>query len=326
MAENKSDLHLVVIIPALNEELTVADVIKGIPGDIPSVGSVDVLVVDDGSTDRTAEIAKSAGATVISHTNPEGLGGAFQTGLSRALELGTDLVVSIDGDGQFDPATIRELVEPVVSGKVDFSTASRFIDPGLHPEMPKIKIWGNRFLSRLISKMVKQEFHDVSCGMRCYNKRAALNLNTMGRFNFSQEAFLNLAYKKMRMVEVPIKVTGQRQHGKSRVASNLFKYAFNASWIIFRCYRDYKPMRFFGKLALVFMLPAVALELFLFVHYLSAGSFTPHKWAGFVGAGLFVIGLALLLTGVIGDMLNRHRMYLEEVLYHLRKSNRKGQD
>ncbi len=321
-----SGLHLVIVAPALNEDATVADTIRRIPRAIDGIGAIDVVVVDDGSSDNTVTEARTAGAIVISHPRREGLGAAFQTGLAHALELGADLVVSIDADGQFDPETIPELIEPVVKNQADFSTASRFADPQMIPDMPRAKIWGNRFMSWLISKMIKQRFHDVSCGMRCYNKRASLSLNTIGRFNFSQEAFLNLAYKRLRMVEIPIKVEGQRRYGKSRVASNLFSYAFNALWIIFRCYRDYRPMRFFGYLAMAMMVPGAALEMFLFIHYLQAGSFSPHKWAGFTGAGLFTLGMVFLLMGVIGDMLNRHRMYLEEVLYHLRKTNQKNRN
>jgi hypothetical protein len=115
--------------------------------------------------------------------------------------------------------------------------------------MPAVKLRGNQIMSRLISRMIGQRFYDVSCGMRCYNRRAAMNLNTIGAFTYTQEVFLNLAYKRLRMVEVPIKVHGRRKHGTSRVAGNVFKYAFNAMGIIFRCYRDYRPMRFFGRLA-----------------------------------------------------------------------------
>ena len=318
--ESPRGLKLVVIMPALNEELTVGDTIRLVPRDIPGVAQVQVLVVNDGSTDATVARAEEAGATVVSHWQRRGVGAAFQTGLAAALERGADVVASIDADGQFDPATLPALLAPVVSGRADFATASRFADPALEPEMPKIKRWGNRWMSRLISKLIGQEFHDVSCGMRCYNRRAAMSLNLLGAFTYTQEVFLNLAYKQLRMVEVPIAVRGVRKHGKSRVASNLFHYGFRTLGIIFRCYRDYQPMRFFGRLALGLLIPALLLEVFFVGHYLVYHRFTPHLWAGLTGAALFALALLMLTIGIIGDMLNRHRVYLEEVLYYVRSS------
>jgi glycosyltransferase involved in cell wall biosynthesis len=312
-------LGLVVVVPALNEQSTVGRVIEAIPAAMTGISWVRVVVVDDGSTDNTATEARAHGAEVVHHGQRKGVGAAFQTGVTRALEMGADLIVSIDADGQFDPATIPQLVAPVVAGYADFATASRFIDPSLAPVMPGIKRWGNRMMARLISRLVGQTFHDVSCGMRCYNRRAALSLNTISAFTYTQEVFLNLAFKRLRLMEVPIRVEGQRRFGRSRVADNLWRYGVQALWIIFRSYRDYCPMRVFGKLAAAMMLPAVALEMFLLVHYLLTGSFSPHKWAGFTGAALFGFGLVLLLMGILGDMLARHRIYLEELLYHIRK-------
>jgi glycosyltransferase involved in cell wall biosynthesis len=311
-------LDLVVIIPALNEQATIAEVIEGIPRVLPGVSSIRVLVVDDGSSDLTGAKAAACGAEVVRHGQPKGVGAAFQTGVARALEMGAELIVSLDGDGQFDPGTIPQLIAPVTADLADFTTASRFADPALTPAMPRIKRWGNRMMAGLISHLVRQEFHDVSCGMRCYNRRAALSLNTIGCFTYTQEVFLNLAFKRFRLVEVPIRIAGPRRFGQSRVARNVWRYAYQAMWIVLRCYRDYFPMRLFGKLAAGLIVLAVMLEGFLMVHYLRTGNFSPHKWAGFAGAALLGLGLMSLIMGIFGDMLNRHRIYLEEALWHLR--------
>jgi glycosyltransferase involved in cell wall biosynthesis len=310
---------VLVALPALDEERTVADVIRGIPRSMPGVGSVDVLVVDDGSLDRTGEEAAAAGARVIRHATTRGVGAAFGTALRHAVECGADLLVSIDADGQFDPADIPALMAPVLAGEADFTTASRFKDPGMVPAMPAAKLWGNRVMARLISRLTGEIFTDVSCGMRCYSRRAALTLNPMGRFTYTQEVFLNLAFKQLRITEVAVAVRGEREHGSSRVAGNLWRYAFNTAGIIFRCYRDYRPLRFFGALAAAFLLPAVALGAFLLAHYFATGGFSPHKWAGFTGAALAALGILILFMGLIGDMLARHRVYLEELLYYRRE-------
>jgi glycosyltransferase involved in cell wall biosynthesis len=308
-------LHLLVAIPALDEEKTVGAVVRGIPRDLPGVGSVEVLVVNDGSADRTAEEAAAAGARVIHHVEPRGVGASFASSLRYAIDSGADLLVNIDADGQFDPADIRDLIRPVVAGEADFASASRFKDPAMVPEMPALKLWGNRMMARLVSRLANQSFCDVSCGMRCYSRRAVLTLNPMGRFTYTQEVFLNLAFKHLRIVEVPVAVRGEREYGRSRVAGNLWTYAFKTSGIIFRCYRDYRPLRFFGSIALALAAAGLALAGFLAVHYLTAGSFTPHKWAGFTGGALLILSLLVLLMGIVGDMLNRHRIYLEELLY-----------
>jgi glycosyltransferase involved in cell wall biosynthesis len=316
------DRLLLVTVPALNEEATVARVVGGIPRQIAGVRRVEVVVVDDGSSDATAARAEEVGARVIRHAAPRGVGAAFHTGLAHGIELGADLIVSIDADGQFDPADIPKLIAPVLAGEADFASASRFRDPSLAPEMPRIKRWGNRMMSRLISGLAGQRFYDVSCGMRCYSRAAALQLHLLGHFTYTQEAFLNLAFKGMRIAEVPLRVRGEREFGESRVASNLWRYAARTASIIFRCYRDYHPLRFFGGLAVCLLVPASLLAVFLLFHYLETGQFSPHKWAGVSAAALGTFALLLLHVGVIGDMLNRHRIYLEELLYRQRADAR----
>ena len=315
-------LRMLVAMPALNEEATIVRVIESIPRDIPGIASLDVLVVNDGSTDRTAELAEQAGAHVLHHSESRGVGAAFHSALAYAVDKHVDLLVTIDSDGQFNPADIPKIAVPVITGEADFVTASRFMDPELVPEMPWIKKWGNRQMSRLVSRLTGTDFCDVSCGMRCYGKLALVNLNLMGTFTYTQEVFLNLAFKKMRILEVPVPVRGVREVGKSRVASNLWQYALNTSKIIFRAYRDFHPLRFFGGLALLLAVPGLLMAGFLLFHYLWEGQFTPYKWLGFTAGTLFGLSLMLLMLGILGDMMHRHRVYLEELLARARIDDR----
>jgi glycosyltransferase involved in cell wall biosynthesis len=322
----RESLRLLVALPALDEEATVASVIEAVPRRIDGVASIEVLVIDDGSRDRTAERAAEAGARVIRHPVSRGVGAAFHSALAYGIEHGADLIVSIDADGQFDAADIPALIAPVLEGRADFSTASRFKDPALVPEMPWVRLWGNRMMSRLISRLAGERFHDVSCGMRCYGRRAALQLHLLARFTYTQEVFLNLSFKQLRIVEVPLRVRGEREHGESRVAASLWRYGLRTAQIIFRCYRDYQPMRFFGGVALALLLPAIGLGGFLLLHYVETGELSPHKWAGFGAIALTALALLMLQTGIIGDMLNRHRVYLEELLFRQRSEMRRGRD
>lgn len=314
---------LIIALPALNEAATIGEVISRIPIQIEGIDEIRVIVIDDGSNDETASISESLGAEVIRHPDRRGVGVAFQTAVRYAVQNQADFLATLDSDGQFAPEDLPELLSPVINGRAEFSTASRFKDPALVPEMPEIKKWGNRRIAQLISRLTGQKFYDVSCGMRCYNRKALLNLNLIGDFTYTQEVFLNLAFKKMRIVEIPIKVRGEREFGKSRVANSITNYAINSSRIIWRAYRDYRPLRFFGILAMALLAPAVGLFGFLMLHYFNTGHFSPHKWAGFTAAALGIFAIMMFYAGMIGDMLVRHRIYLEELLYLTREQNAK---
>src|SRR5438067_4832887 len=142
-------MKLVVTIPALNEENTIAQVIKGVPRNIPGITEVEVIVMNDGSTDRTAQIAERAGALVINLVGRPGLGQVFRTGLERAMRRAADIIVNIDADMQFNPADIRKLVMPLLEDRADFVTCTRFADPKHRPQMPTVKYYGNRMVTRI---------------------------------------------------------------------------------------------------------------------------------------------------------------------------------
>ncbi|MCP4625696.1 MAG: hypothetical protein GY850_19585, partial [bacterium] len=144
----------------------------------------------------------------------------------------------------------------------------------------------------------------------------ALNLNIFGKFTYTHETILDLAFKNMRIVEVPLQVRGVREFGKSKVANNLWKYGINALKIIFRTYRDYKPMTFFGTLSLSSFCMAAGLGLFFFLHYFLTGRFSPHLWAGFSSGFLIMMGFVLFTTGLLADMLDRIRKNQDEIIYY----------
>lgn len=312
--------RLVVLIPCLDEEPTVAQVIERVPRSIAGVAEVEVVVIDDGSTDRTRERALAAGARVISHRQNLGLGRAFRSGITEARRLGADFVVNIDGDGQFDPTDIPRLLEPVIDGRAHMVTASRFLDPAFVPSMPRIKRWGNRWVSRIVQLLTGLRFHDVSCGFRAFSREALLRINLFGRFTYTQETFLDLVFKEMVILEVPLRVRGTREFGRSRVASSLPRYALRSLQIMLRAFISYRPFSFFAILAAGFLACGIALLGFLFAHFVRSGSFSPHIWAGFVGGSLAFLGLLVLVLGFIGDMMVQLRMNQEQILYFLRGS------
>jgi glycosyltransferase involved in cell wall biosynthesis len=312
MLRNKT---IAVVIPALNEENQIGTVIEAIP-DFADF----IVVVDDGSTDQTVKIAEEKGAMTISHKSNRGVGAAFNTGVKYVLDLQADIMVNIDADGQFNPGDIEKIVTPILEDDADFVTASRFIQKDYKPDMPWVKYLGNRFMSRFVSRLTHQKFHDVSCGFRAYSKETLQRINLFGDFTYTQETFIDLAFKNIEILEVPVHVKGKREHGKSRVASNLFRYGFQTLKIIIRTFRDNKPFRLFGFMSLISFLVGLGFAIFLGIHYLTVGEFTPHKWAGFTAGFFFVVSLLLLLIGFVLDMFARMRRNQEEILFELKKS------
>ena len=310
---------LVVTIPAFDEAGTIVDVIRRIPRDIRRISKVDVVVIDDGSTDETAELAAQAGAKVVSFSHNKGLGAAFGQALRTALALGADIIVNIDADGQFNPEDIATLISPIMDGKADMVTASRFADPDLVPEMPWIKKWGNGKVADIVNKLTGQSLCDVSCGFRAYSRDAALRATLLGGHTYTHEVILDLAFRGLRIIEIPIKVIGVRKVGKSKVAGNLWEYGWNSLIIILRAFRDYRPMHVFGGISLVFLILALFCGSFVLSHYFATGGFSPYIFVAFLGGGFGFISLICYITALLAGMINRLRILQDEQLFLLRK-------
>lgn len=312
---------LLVAIPAYNEEKTIAGVIQKIPNNIAGISEVVCVVINDGSRDMTAERARSAGALVLSHERNMGVGRAFQTVLDYAInDASVSMLVNIDADGQFDPNDIPKLIGPLISGGADFVTASRFVDQKTPPiNMPKIKIWGNKKVAWLISRLAGRNFNDVSCGFRAYNRRALLNLNLFGEFTYTQETFLDLSFKGLKIKEVPVTVR-YFDGRESKVAKNVLVYGWRIMKIIFKTFRDFRPLLLFGGAGFFVFILGSLLDGFVLFHFVSAGEFTPYKSLAFTGAFLNAAGIGLVILGLIADMLVRMRMNQEKLLYYAKRS------
>jgi glycosyltransferase involved in cell wall biosynthesis len=336
-------MKLIVTVPALNEEKTIAQVVSGVPRNIPGITQTEVIVLNDGSTDRTAEVATAAGAMVINISGRPGLGTVFRTGLERAMRRGADIMVNIDGDMQFNPADIAKLVQPLLHDEADFVTCSRFSDPALRPTMPGVKYYGNMVVTRIINWVCGgTNFSDVSCGFRAFNREAAYRMTLFGRFTYTQECFIDLFGKGLRIAEVPLKVRGVREHGKSRIASSIWKYATNSLPIILRAMRDIQPLKFFGGIGMMFFLPGLIAGLVVTTRYAIGHVRTEvvdgvkhtvrvHLTSPFtslipISGALIIVGFLLFVLAMLADMLARHRRISEELLYLTRRriySNRR---
>ncbi len=313
------DLKLIVTIPALNEEKTIGRVVAEIPRDIPGISWTEVIVLNDGSTDRTAELASAAGATVVTLRGRRGLGPVFRTGMMHAIRGGADIIVNVDGDGQFDSRDVAKLIQPILRNNADFVTCSRFGDPNYTPAMQREKYWGNKVVTWMINRLCGLNLTDVSCGFRAYNREAAYRLAQFGRWTYVEECIVDLASKGMRIEEMPLRVRGEREFGKSRVAASVIQYGTNLVQIVFRAARDIRPMQIFGLLSALMVLPAVIAAAFVGVWFLRNGELYPFTAVLPASGAMVVAGFVLFLMALIAEMVSVHRGLSEELLYLARQ-------
>jgi len=191
-------LKLIILIPAFNEEVKIKEVIDKLPRNINGVDEINCVVIDDGSSDNTSNVAREAGAVIIKHAHNQGVGSAFISGIEYSLKNNADMVINIDADNQFEPDEIPKLIKPILEKQADFVSGNRFLN-GRPNNMPLIKYWGNKAMNKLISYIAGHKYNDVSCGFRAYSREALFNLNPFGKFTYTQETFLTLSFKGLRI-------------------------------------------------------------------------------------------------------------------------------
>ncbi len=309
---------MLIAIPCLNEQSTIDQLIRSIPKKFQGISRFEILVIDDGSTDTTKELAIFAGAKVISHKSNRGNGASFRTASEYALISLFDLMVVIDGDLQFNPQEIKRLIRPVVEDIVDVSVGSRFSNNSKIKHLSMMKRIGNSVITQVVNRLAHTQYTDVSSGFRCFSREALLRINTNFEYNYVQEILLEISYNKLEVVEIPVSVV-YFENRESRVASNLWKYGFRITKIIARTYRDQYPLRFFWFLALSNLIPAIAFGGLFLGHFLTTGQFTGYLFAGFLSAFFAFIFISFMLMGILADMLVRIRRVSEKTLYLQKK-------
>lgn len=311
-------MKLIVFSICLNEEKTIGELLDRIPPKIEGINEIVKVVIDDGSSDRTAKIAKEKGALVYSNQRQKRLAYSFQFAIDKALELGADIAVNIDGDLQFMPEEIPLLVKPIVQGKADFVAGNRFSN-GVKPEnMPKSKYLGNKLGAKVISSITNQKFDDVTCGFRAYSREAMLNININSKYTYTQEVFQLMASKKLDIVQVPITIKYYKGR-KSRVVKSVSGFITNSAFNILRAFRDFEPMKFFGILSLIPLILGLICLIFVLIYWISTGSITPYKTVGFAGIYLVSLSIVVGLFGLLSDMLGRMVNTQEKILYYDKK-------
>lgn len=320
-------MKLAIVSICKNESKTIQELISRMPKKIKGVDSIEVIVLNDGSTDNTAELAKKSGATVYGDNKSKGLAFRFREVVNIVLERGFDAMVNIDGDLQFSPEDIPKFVAPITSDEADFVAADRFTDAktGIvrKPEnMPPVKYYGNKVGAWVVGKLSDEKFPDVTCGFRAYNQKALYALNINGSHTYTQESFQILAARKMRIKAMPVEVKYFKDR-KSRVVTSIPKYMALSIMNILRSFRDFAPLRFFVILGSIPFVIGLACEIFIGIYFLQTGAFSPYKFVGFTGLYLLTLGLFFWSLGLVADMQVRVLNNQEKTYEELRRlSNR----
>ena len=313
-------MRIVVYLPALNEAETIGAVLDGIPSRLPGVESIRTIVVDDGSTDGTAQVAQRHGAMVVRHPVNLGTGQAFVSGVSAALRAGADIIVSMDADGQFRGEDIAPLTAPILEGRADVVLCSRFADGNLIGDMPIAKRAGNAMLTGAISWIAGTRFTDVSCGFRAMSREAALRADIHSHYEYIHESLLNWRRVGMTIEEVALPVLAERPVGESRIMRSVFRYGMRSAPVLIRAIRDYSPMKFFGMLALIAVIPSLMAGAFVSWHWLQTGETAPYTSLITLSVGGTLFGFLLGVVALLADLIGRVRFELEEILYESRRN------
>lgn len=311
-------MKLLIALPCFNEADHIASVLRSIPETFAGVDERRLLVIDDGSADDTAALALAAGAMVVRHKRNKGLGQAFRSAVDYAIDHGFDLMVNMDGDGQFDPGDIQRLIGPILAQQADFVTGTRFTGGDRIEHMPLVKRWGNRRMNHLVSSLCGQSFSDVSCGFRAYSRDTLLMINFYGKFTYTQESFVFFKFQNIAMAEAPISVRYFPER-KSRVAGSIWTYFKRTMGILTGLMRDYYPMRFFGMLGGLFLVPSVVFGLMFLIHYLRVGYFSGYLFAGLIAAFCLLIAVLMFSFGVAMESMVRINRNDNRILYQQRR-------
>lgn len=313
-------MKLFVQIPCLNEEQTLPTVLSTIPAQIEGIDSIEILVIDDGSTDRTVEVAKAHGVThFVRHARNMGLAQSFRDGIDYALLNGADIVVNTDGDNQYPQQQIADLVAPIVAGRAEIVIGDRQTATIRH--FSPFKRAMQRFGSWVVSRAAGLSLPDAASGFRAYSKYSLIRLNIVTRFSYCMETIIQAGYKRLAIESVPI-VTNPKTR-ESRLFKNIWEHMFQSGTAIIRAYLMYRPYALFAWLAALL----TAVGLIPFVRYLVlvatevAGD---HIQSLLLGSLLLIGSLLSLVIGVVADLTRINRTLAEDSL-DLQKIARYGE-
>jgi glycosyltransferase involved in cell wall biosynthesis len=309
-------MKLIIQIPCLNEEATLPATLADLPRRVEGVDSVEWLIVDDGSTDSTVEVARAHGVDhVVRLTNNKGLSAAFQAGLDACLKLGADLIVNTDGDNQYRGADIPRLLAPILAGEADMVVGDRVVGGIEHFSRAK------KLLQRLGSWVVRRasatRVPDTTSGFRAYNREAALQLLVVSNFTYTLESLIQAG--KMLVAVEAVEIGTNPKLRDSRLSGSTWSYVRRNAPQVLRVYARYEPFRAFATAAIAIAVLALAAWTPFLADWILNGDRSGHIQSLILGAVLFIAAVQLFALGVIGDLLAGQRVMTQRVFERVRR-------
>lgn len=303
-------MNLFIQVPCLNEEETLPLVLDSIPLSIPGIDRIEVLIIDDGSTDRTVEVARKYGVThLVRHTRNMGLARSFRDGVEYALAHGADIVVNTDGDNQYPQDRIADLVQPILRGEADIVIGDRQTHKIRHFSFFKRIM--QRFGSWVVNHAAGTDLPDAASGFRAYSKYALYRLNIVTTFSYCMETIIQAGNKRIAITSIPIETNPKTR--ESRLFHNIFEHMFRSGQAILRSYTMYRPWTLFAWITAVFGILGVT-PFVRFVILRLLGDEGNHLQSLIFGGAMIVATLLALALGVLSDLLRTNRILNEDQL------------
>ncbi len=308
-------MKCIIQIPCYNEAQTLPQTVADLPTALPGVDVVEYLVIDDGSSDGTAEVAKRLGVHhVVRHMRNLGLARAFRTGLDACLQLGADIIVNTDADNQYVGADIALLVAPIVAGEAELVVGDRGVAQVAH--FSPLKRFLQRFGSWVISQAAGVPVPDATSGFRAMTREIALHTLVLSPYSYTLETLIQAGAQRRAIRFVPIRTNPPTR--PSRLMNNLPHYLANSTATIVRAYAFYRPLRVFTTIGLIALLAGTLIGVRFLIAYFSQGG-AGHIQSLILAAVLLIAGFQTLLIGLVADLIGANRKIMEEVLVRLRR-------
>ena len=311
-----TEKKLIIQIPCLNEERTLPITLRDIPRRIEGISEIEILVIDDGSTDRTGEIAKEYGVDhIIRLTSRKGLARAFEAGIDASLKLGADIVVNTDADNQYKGEDIVKLVKPIIDGQADMVVGNRDIDNIKHFSFLKKKL--QKLGSWLVRQVSGTNIPDATTGFRAYSKKALLEINVVSKFSYTLETIIEAGKKNLAIANVSIGINEPLR--ESRLYKNMFQYIIKSAGTILRIYTMYEALKVFMTIGFVVFFAGTILflrYLYFYMFNLNPGG---HIQSLILATVLSLIGFQVMVFGLVADLVSSNRKLIENALVKIKK-------
>jgi glycosyltransferase involved in cell wall biosynthesis len=305
---------LIIQIPCLNEAATLPGTLADLPTSIPGVDRIEILIIDDGSRDGTAEVARAHGVHhVVRFRRHKGLAAAFRAGIDACLKLGADYIVNTDADNQYVGADIATLIAPLVAGQADMVIGDRNIQTIEHLTRRRKRL--QALGSWVVRQVSGTEVPDTTSGFRAYTRDAALRMTIVSEFSYTLESIIQAGKKRMAIAHVPIRTNPRIR--ESRLFDNAWTYIKRSGATIVRIYAMYEPLKVFTYIGSVIALTGLAISVrFLFYYFTGTGF--GHLQSLILSAVLMIVGFQVLLIGLVADVISGNRKLIEDLLYRVR--------